>query len=317
MIARNTCMKICRNQAPSATCCGIRTSATLGTFDGVHIGHREILGKVVSHAREAGLQSAAITFDRHPLTVLDPDRTPRMITTLDEKLDLLERVGLDIVYVITFTDEISRLSPADFIGTYLIECLGMRHFVVGYDHGFGRNREGSSDMIAGLADEYGFTVSVVQPVICEGDTVNSSIIRERIDQGRMDKVALLLGRDFSFSGSVVGGYGLGRKLGVPTANIRLGDPQKIMPKQGVYTGWIEHGGVRREAVMSIGSRPTFGRIDEAVEVHIPDFDGDLYGERVTIGVTGRIRDIVRFDSKDELVKQIKKDIDYLFQHISQ
>ncbi|MCD6307850.1 MAG: bifunctional riboflavin kinase/FAD synthetase [Candidatus Latescibacteria bacterium] len=309
-------MKICRNRAPSETRCGIRTSATLGTFDGVHIGHREILGKVVSYARESGFQAAAITFDRHPQTVLDSERTLRMITTLDEKLDLMERTGLDIVYVITFSEEISRMSPSDFIGEYLVECLGMRHFVVGYDHGFGRNRTGGPGMIAILADEYGFTLEIVQPVLCEGETVNSSIIRELINQGRMDKATLMLGRDFSFSGSVVSGYGYGKKLGVPTSNIEVEDDLKIMPGQGVYTGWLEHGGAIHEAVISIGSRPTFGYSDEAIEVHMPDFDGDLYGERVTVGVTGHIRDIVRFDSKDELVEQIKKDIDYLYQHTS-
>ncbi len=310
-------MKICRNIPPAETCCGIRTAATLGTFDGVHIGHRTILEKVMSHARDAGLESAVITFDSHPYTVLAPDKAPGMLTTLDEKLALFEEIGLDFAYVIPFSREISLLSPEEFAKRFLVGCLGMVHFVVGYDHGFGKDREGSASLTDDLARALGFTVDIVQPVRRNGETVNSSLIRSRIASGDMGDVSCLLGRDYSFSGTVVPGCGEGRKIGVPTANIVPGDPMKIVPGKGVYTGWIIVAGKKADMVMSIGSQPTFDRHDETIEVHIPDFEGDLYGVSVTIGVTGRIRDIMQFDSKEKLVRRIMEDIDILYQHTTQ
>jgi len=308
-------MKICRNISPVDTCCSLKTTVTLGTFDGVHIGHRYILGKVIAHAEKSGAESAVATFDRHPASVIDPAGTPPLLTTLDEKLGIFEKIGIDLVYVITFTEEMSRLTAERFVKEYLLDSLGMSHFIVGYDHGFGKDRRGSSKVLNELARKYDFTLEIQNPVIHDGIIVNSSTIRTNIKEGRVDLASELLGEDYSFRGKVVRGHGIGKKLGVPTANIAPLDAEKIIPSEGVYAGWIRVGKESRHALICIGTRPTFDDYRVSIEVHIPDYDETLYGKAVRIGFTRRLRNIEKFDSPDALVRQIRRDIEMLKQPI--
>jgi len=308
-------MKICRNISPADTYCSLKTTVTLGTFDGVHTGHRYILRKVIAHAGKSGGESAVATFDRHPASVIDPAGTPPLLTTLEEKLDIFEKIGIDLVYVITFTKETSRLTPEQFVKEYLLDSLGMSHFIVGYDHGFGKDRRGSSKVLNELARKYGFTLEIQNPVIHDGIIVNSSTIRTNIKEGRVDLASELLGEDYSFRGEVVRGHGIGKKIGIPTANIAPLDTGKIVPPEGVYAGWIRVGEESRSALVCIGTRPTFGGHEVSIEVHIPDYEEELYGKEVRIGFTKRLRNIERFDSPDALVRQIRRDVEMLKQPI--
>lgn len=308
-------MKICRGVSPADTCCGLKTTVTLGTFDGVHIGHRYILNKVISNAEHSGEQSAVITFNRHPYEVLKPESTPKLLTTLDEKIALFEAIGINIVYIIEFTRKISEMNPEQFISRYLVDCLGMSHFIVGYDHGFGKGRKGSSEVLQKFAMKYDFTLEIQSPVEYNGIIVNSSTIRNYLLMGKTDAASDLLGTDYSFRGNVISGYGLGKKIGIPTANITLIDQEKIVPLSGVYAGWIEFIDQKREALIHLGSRPTVNRNEEGIEVHIPDFTGDLYGKEVRVGFKRRLRNIKQFESEQALVQQIKKDIEVLNQLI--
>lgn len=306
-------MKVYKNISPSDSYCELKTTVTLGTFDGVHIGHRHILKKVISNAEQSGEQSAVVTFDRHPNSVLKPESSPKLLTTPDEKIALFENLGIDIVLVITFTKQISEMSAEQFIKKYLIDSLGMNHFIAGYDHGFGKNRRGSSDTLEELAQKYNFTLEIQKPLSYNGIIINSSTIRTNLIKGKIDAASELLGTDYSFRGDVITGHGTGRKIGVPTANIAIKDPEKIIPLSGVYVGWLKFEGEKKEAVISLGSRPTFDREEDTIEVHVPRFTGDLYGKEVNVGFSRRLRNIVKFDSEQELIRQIKKDIEMMNQ----
>ena len=309
-------MKVCTGITPSGFCCGVKTTATLGTFDGIHRGHRCILEKVVENARNNGEQSAVVTFDRHPASVLFPERVPGILTTADEKLSLFDEIGIDYVFVITFSPEVADMRPETFIAEYLVGCLGMSHFIVGYDHGFGKNRQGSAKILETLSGVYGFTVEIQDPVSLDGIVVNSSTIRRLILKGHVDKAGAMLARDYALEGTVVTGHGLGKKIGIPTTNVLPTHPEKILPMNGVYTGWIATEESKREAVISIGPRLTFDGTEVSIEAHIPDYSGDLYGETIRIGFSRRLRNIVKFDSAESLVEQIKKDIDAMNQLIT-
>jgi len=304
-------MKVCNILSPESYCCDIKSTTTLGNFDGVHIGHRHIIKKVISSARKNGEQSAVVTFDRHPAYVLNPEHAPKLLTTLDEKMVLIESLGIDTVYIITFTRQVSEMGSEEFIRRYLINCLGMSHFIVGYDHGFGRKREGSPKNIQNLADRHHFTLEIQTPVTYDG-----SKIRTQILEGDVHGAAAFLGRDYSFPGIVISGYGLGKRIGIPTANIKSKNDEKIIPCSGVYAGWIEFDNHKRDAVISLGPQPTFNRNEEVTEVHIPGFSDDLYQKEVTVGFTRRLRNIEKFDSEQELVQQIRKDIEHLKQFIT-
>ena len=304
-------MKVYRDFAPTERCKDINTTITLGTFDGVHIGHRYILDKVISNARKSKELSAVVTFDRHPSSVLKPDSTPQLLTTLDEKLTLFESAGVDLVFILSFTKQFSEMSPEHFVKNYLVDCMGMSHFVIGYDHSFGKERSGSITNFEELAKKYNFTLEIQKPVTCNGIAVKSSTIRTKLLEGNVDIASVLLGEDYSFRGSIVKGHGIGKKIGIPTANIAVIDREKITPSYGVYAGWLKFEGQKKEVVLCIGTRPTFDKTDETIEVHIPEFEGDLYGKEVRIGFIRKLRNIQNFDSEQALVNQIKKDIEEL------
>ncbi|MFA6470954.1 MAG: bifunctional riboflavin kinase/FAD synthetase [Candidatus Latescibacterota bacterium] len=302
-------MNIYRNFTPSQPFCGIQSAVTLGTFDGAHIGHMQILNRVVEHARKNGEQAVVVTFDTHPISVLNPEVSPGMITTLDEKIELFSKAGIDSTFILTFTKQIASMSAELFIKEYFIDCLGMTCFIVGYDHGFGKDRKASTKELREYAHRLNFCLEIVKPVMRGGTVVKSSIIRSQILEGKVGTAAKLLGRDYSFKGKVIHDRGIGKNIGIPTANLLKEDPEKILPLSGVYAGWVEFEGKKLHAVISIGPRPTFNSSEEAIEVHIPGYNGDLYGQYLNVGFSDRLREIRKFDSGESLVEQIKKDIE--------
>ncbi len=304
-------MQVYTDFAPEEAACTGASTITLGTFDGVHRGHRRILDDVRDQARAAGTRSVVVTFDRHPLTVVDPALAPRLLTTLAEKTELVEQAGIDDMIVIRFTPQFASLSAEDFVRDHLVGCLAMRHMVIGYDHHFGRGAGGTQASLAELSARFGFTVSVTEPVRHNDGVVKSSLIRDLISAGSVGEAAEMLGRTYSCRGTVVREEGLGSRIGFPTANIRIDDPDKLLPADGVYIGWAAFGKIRRPAVMSIGGRPTFSRTASALEVHIPGFTGDLYGIDMVVGFTSRIRDIIEFADAGELARQIALDVEKL------
>ena len=301
-------MNVCRDFAPSQPYCGIQSAVTLGTFDGVHIGHRHILQRVVEHARKTGEKAVVVTFDRHPSEVLNPEASPGLLTTQAEKMELFAEAGIDSTFILTFTEQIARMTAESFMKEYFIDCLGMTCFIVGYDHGFGKDRKASTKELREYAQRLNFCLEIVKPVVRGGTIVKSSTIRVLIQEGKVRSASTLLGRDYSLRGKVIHGQGMGKKIGIQTANLLLEDPEKILPLAGVYSGWVEFDGKRLSALIAIGPRPTFGELEEAIEVHIPGYTGDLYGQKLHIGFSDRLRKIIKFDAPESLVEQIQRDI---------
>jgi len=309
-------MKVIKNNSiPFDVCSELKSSVTLGTFDGVHIAHRQILRKLIKEADKRGNEAVVVTFDRHPSAVLQPEYSPKKLTTLEEKLEIFDKTGVNLTYVIHFTKQIAEMSAEKFIRDYLIDYLGMNHLIVGYDHGFGKKREGSIQTLSKLSKKINFTLDIQEPIIYNGMVVKSSNIRAQLEEGNVEFASELLGKDYSFIGEVLRGQGIGKKIGVPTANIAVKDIEKIVPTSGVYAGWIEFDCHKREIVVSIGPKPTFNKYEEYIEAHILDFNKDLYGKEIRIGFNRRLRNIIKFDTRQALVNQIKKDIENLKQNI--
>jgi len=285
-----------------------RTSLTIGNFDGVHLGHRELLRRTVEHARRHGLQSVALTFSPHPIRFFTPGARFYEITSLGEKAARMEELGIDVLVVESFTGEIGGMWPEEFARTVIHERMRARFVTVGYDFTFGRNRTGSPEMLRRIGAELGFEVDVVAPLLRGGAIVSSSRIRELLLSGRVREAEELLCRPYAVSGTVIPGAARGRKLGFPTANVRF--VQELVPLPGVYVVDASVEGVVRRGVANVGFNPTFGENSLGVEVHLFDFEGDLYGREMTVYFRDRIRDERKFRSVEELVRQIAKDARY-------
>jgi riboflavin kinase/FMN adenylyltransferase len=282
------------------------SAVALGTFDGVHLGHRAILGTALARAREVGVEALVCTFDPHPMEVLQPDRAPRPITPLDERLALIGEAGLDTVVVLPFTRGLAAVEPEAFVKDVLLERLHAREIVVGYNHRFGRGARGDARLLEGLAERFGFRAHVVPPMTVDGVAVSSSEIRAALQRGDVAGAARGLGRAYAIAGPVTSGAGRGRTLGFPTANIEP-DRQLLVPR-GVYRGRVIVEGRPHAAVVNVGVRPTFDETVLAVEAHLIDFTGDLYGCRVRLEFVDRVRDEMRFPSIEELKAQVMRDI---------
>lgn len=280
-------------------------AVALGVFDGVHLGHRAILGLAVSHASAAGMQSIACTFDPHPLEVLQPGRAPLPITTLDERLALIEGCGLDLAVVLPFTRELASMEPEAFVTDVLVTRLGARDVVVGFNHRFGRGARGDAAMLRSLGERLGFRTHVAEPLVVDGVAVSSTEIRAALQRGDLAMAGRLLGRAYTLSGSIAHGAGRGRTLGFPTANIVPTRPVLVAP--GVYACAAEVAGRKERSVVNVGVRPTFGETALAVEAYLLDFVGDLYGQTMTLTFVSRIREERRFPSVDALKSQIEAD----------
>ena len=281
---------------------------TLGTFDGVHVGHQKILSRLNDMAKSINGESVLMTFYPHPRAVIFPDqRDIRLISTLNEKIELLERFGVNHLVVQSFTRDFSMLNHDTFVKEYLVAKIGVKKMVVGYDHQFGHDRKGSFAELQSLAPHLGFTVEEIPEQDIEDVAVSSTRIRKALLEGGVEDAAGLLGYNYTFSGRVVKGKQLGRQLGFPTANLECADPLKLIPANGVYAVNVVVRNVQYKGMLSIGTRPTFDNGARSVEVNIFDFDGDIYGENVKLIFKNYLRADQKFDGVDALVQQIYLD----------
>src|SRR5262245_48933898 len=277
----------------------------LGVFDGIHLGHREILARAVSRAHRLGVEALACTFDPHPSEVLQPGRVPLPITTLAERLDLIAGIGIEATVILPFTRELAAIEPEVFVKDVLVDRLRAREVVVGFNHRFGRRARGDPRLLETLGESLGFAVDVVPPLIIDGEPVSSTVVRSALQEGDLERATRFLGRSYTVCGDVVRGAGRGRTLGFPTANLRTDRP--LLVPTGVYACRAEFGGGVYAAVVNIGVRPTFPGQDFAVEAYLFDFSGDLYDRPLCLSFHRRLREERRFPSVDALKAQIAED----------
>ncbi len=287
-------MEIIRNRALQE-----KTVVALGNFDGLHRAHTEIINKTCAYAEKHGLLSCVLLFDTHT------DKSTRLLTDINEKLEILSGMDIDIVYIHTFDEEFMQKSPDEF-AEFLTDALNAEAVCIGYDYRFGHRAQGDAEKLKSLGGVYGFSVMVTDEIRYNNEIIKSTKIRQLIANGEMTEAGDLLGRCYTVTGDVVKGFQNGRKLGTPTANISYAD-NKLLPKNGVYMGYTTVDGKTYKSVINIGNNPTFGADKVTVESHILDFDGDIYGKRAKVELIRHIRDDKRFNSLDELKAQIEKD----------
>ncbi|HZN13003.1 MAG TPA: bifunctional riboflavin kinase/FAD synthetase [Acidimicrobiales bacterium] len=287
------------------------TVVTIGAYDGVHLGHRALIADVRRMAAERECASAVVTFDRHPAMVVRPDSAPKLLTDLDQKLELLAGTGIDYSLVVHFDEARAAESAEDFVREVLVDCLRARAVVVGHDFHFGKGRRGNVALLADMGGQLGFDVLGIKLVEDNGAAVSSTEIRRRLGLGDVTGAAELLGRPHEVRGTVVQGDQRGRHLGFPTANVAV--PAEVqLPADGIYAGWYERpDGSTHPAALSLGRRPTFYANAEAslLEAYLIDFDGDLYGEHAKVRFIARLRGEQKFDSIEALTEQIARDVD--------
>jgi riboflavin kinase/FMN adenylyltransferase len=286
-----------------------RTAVTIGAFDGIHLGHRRILEEVVLLSRALGVEGVAVTFDPHPISVIQPHEGLFLLTSLEEKLALMESIGVDKTLVFRFDGDLARRSADWFARRVLVERLGIKRLVIGYDFRFGRAREGGASSLKGLGEELGFGVDIVPPVEFMGHPVSSTRVRTALLRGDVESARAMLGRPYSMSGVVIKGQGRGRLLDFPTANLKAVDREKMLPAPGVYAVKVLLDMRPRRGALYIGTRPTFGEGPAAIEVHILDMDDDLYGRRLGLEFVERLRGEVGFEDGASLKKAIETDVD--------
>ena len=284
---------------------------TVGTFDGVHLGHRDILRRLHERADAARLPAALVTFRPHPLEVVNPSAAPLLLTPEDEQLEALVDSGTLAVIVLPFTSTLAHYSAESFVRALLLERYHMRELVIGYDHGLGRGRQGDVNLLSALGQRHGFSVDVVPPTLdAAGVPISSSAVRTSLAHGDLERARRALGRRYGFRGIVTHGAQRGRELGYPTLNIQLSSTRKLLPPEGVYAirAFTSRGTLG--GMMNLGPRPTFGETGRALEVHLFDATGDWYGETVSIELIRRLRDTTRFESVEALVEQLGRDADH-------
>lgn len=283
------------------------TVVTVGTFDGVHLGHRAVIDEIAARAAVTGRRSVLVTFDPHPLEVVNPQAAPPLLTTAAERREVLAETPLDWLVVLRFDREMAAMAPEVFVRNVLLERCRMRELVIGWDHGFGRGRSGDVETLRVLGGQHGFAVDVVGPVDVHGQHVSSTLVRRAVAGGDLATAARLLGRPYSVSGKVVQGAGRGRTLGVPTINLGEVPPRKLLPPDGVYAVRVEWRGGAAGGMMNQGGRPTFDEGGRTLEAHLFGVDGDLYGEWVRLSWVQRLRDVARFASPEALRAQLDRD----------
>lgn len=278
------------------------SAITVGTYDGVHIGHAAILDKLVSLGRESNLKSCLVTFSPHPKQVVAPDDSPQLLTTTDEKLEFLEKRDIDATFILKFNSEMAKLSAQDFLEQYLVRQFSCKHLVIGYNHAFGHKREGDAVFLQDNAEKYGYKFTITEPIIYRGEPVHSSRIRKEILTGDYGQSLEMLGHEFSVIGTVVRGKGLGKRLGYPTLNLHV-PPEKLIPPSGVYAAYA-----------IVDSERYFGMVfipdvkqGFSLEMNLFDFEGELYNKCVKVCPTAFVRRSFRFDNYDDLVEQIDLD----------
>lgn len=285
-----------------------RPVLTIGTFDGVHLGHARILEEVVRHAATAGGESILITFEPHPRKLLFPEQPLHILTPLRDKIAQVLASGIDHVVVAPFTKAFSELDAEAYIRDFLVARFQPYGIIIGYDHRFGRDRSGDIGMLQQLSERYGYKVFEIPAQMIDDATVSSTKIRRALDEGKVEEAAHMLGRPYCLGGTVVSGAQLGRTIGFPTANVAPADAEQQLPARGVYTVWAEVNGQRHAAMMNIGFRPTVTQeIKLHLEAHLLDWSGDLYGQELRLHFVARLRDEQKFPSLDALKEQLGKD----------
>jgi riboflavin kinase/FMN adenylyltransferase len=280
---------------------------TIGNYDGLHLGHGKIIERIREKARELNGTSMLMTFHPHPLTILKPDKFIGLITPLHVKQRLIEETGIDILFVIPFTDEFRLITSETFVDNLLVQKLGIKGLIVGYDFKFGKEGKGNVEYLASLSTEYGFFFEIQGVITLDGEKVGSNRIRKMIQEGNVGKAALHLGRPYMIEGTVVKGDGRGRTIGFPTVNLKTDFP--LIPKRGVYITHGEVDGKRFPAVTNIGYNPTFAGQSFTIETYILDFSQDLYGRNIALYFLERVRDEVKFSNVDDLKERIWKDVE--------
>ena len=281
--------------------------ATTGTFDGVHLGHRKILNQLVAKAKKVGGESVLLTFSPHPRIVLQPDVELELLSSENEKILLLEKTGIDHLIIHPFTREFSRTQSLDFVREFLVNKIGVKHLVIGYDHHFGRNREGSFDHLKEFGPIYGFEVEEIAAFDIDQVNVSSTKIRNALAEGNIDLANMYLGAPYSISGRVIKGNQIGRTIGFPTANIECDFMQKLLPADGVYAGKLHVNGHTYNAMANLGSRPTIGSKQRKLEVHCIGTDIQLYESEVRFELYKFLRGIEEFANLEALKKQLEVD----------
>ena len=284
------------------------TFLTIGSFDGIHLGHKEIINRINEKASQNLGRSFLVTFDPHPRSVLSKNADVRILTTLREKSILLDALGIQNLLVIKFTKDFSQISADDFVLNYIIKFIGLKEIVIGHDHHFGKGRSGNETTLRKLGEENNFDVSIVGAYKQNDKIISSSEIRSSLINGNIKIVNTYLGRYYSFSGYVIEGDKRGRELGFPTANIKLEDDQKLLPALGVYAVEFIVDDHKYFGLLSVGKRPTFYEDGKIIpEVYIYDFNKDIYGKFVTVKIVEMIRGEIKYDSAGELIEQMNKD----------
>lgn len=287
------------------------TAVTIGVFDGVHRGHVKIINELINF-REMGWADSAylITFYPHPLTVTHSRMTPPILSTIEERIELLQEYPLDGIFVIQFDAEIANLSYRTFLSRYLINAFRMKHLIIGYDFHFGKNREGSPERLLEDSKKSGFGLKIVDPVRLDEVIISSTQIRNQIIKGDIDRAIHLLGHPYLVRGRVVAGHGMGRDIGFPTANLSISSPYKLWPSKGVYAVRVKTGQKRYRGMMNVGSSPTMKDLKEGtreIEVHLFDFDGDLYNETISVSCCHYMRPEIPFPDSGALIEQLQRD----------
>ncbi len=285
------------------------TVVTVGTFDGVHEGHRALMETVVKKAKARNARSVVITFDPHPRDIISPGSAGiKMLTTLTERKEILESIGIDEMVVIPFNRDFSLLTSEEFIKNVVFKKIGVSEFVIGYDHHFGRDRSGTIETVKRIGEELDFDSYVVSKREMGDITISSTAIRKELqDKGNVEQAAKLLGREYILNGLVTHGDERGRKIGFRTANLKPEHPNKVIPKNGVYVVKVRVSGKWYGGMMNIGVRPTFEDDGRTLEVHIFDFEQEIYGKTIQVRFLKRLRDERKFDGIDELKIQLIKD----------
>ena len=279
---------------------------TLGNFDGIHLGHQELVRMVMKRAQEIRGQSMVVTFRPHPLKVLAPDKCPPLISIYEEKIELFRKLGIDVLVKIPFSFHFAEMTPREFVKKILCNLLGTKEIFVGCNYRFGKGREGTTETLKQMGEEFGFKVNEVKQIALRDEVISSTKIRQLLSAGEVEHAAELLGRPYAITGIVIRGDSRGKTLGFPTANIA--SKHAIVPANGVYAVKLSARDTCHDGVVNIGLRPTFDTKHLAIEVHVFDFNEDLYGEEVTIYFIKKLRTERKFDTADALITQITKDI---------
>lgn len=281
---------------------------TIGTFDGVHQGHKTILNEVIKHAKEINGESVLLTFEPHPRKLIFPEQPLKLLTPLKDKLQLIQEAGIQHILVVPFTRDFSNLSSEDYIKDFLVNTFHPHTIVIGYDHRFGHDREGGIDMLKKYADVYNYEVYEISAKLIDEAVVSSTKIRKALQAGHVAEASHMLGRNYSLRGTVVKGAQIGRTIGFPTANVMPENSEQIIPGNGVYAIQVDVNGHRYNSMLNIGYRPTVSNeLQLHIEANIFDFSGDIYGQQITLIFIEKLRDEQKFPSLDALKEQLGKD----------